>query len=133
MQDIRWKQRFQNFEKSFTLLKDTINIKNTSETERAAMIKFFEMTFELAWKLLKDYLEYNGFKNINTPRDAIKQAFNSNIINNSHDWIDLLKDRNLTVHIYEEKIAKEIELKIKQKYFKIINDLYNDLKDEAKP
>ncbi len=101
--DIRWIQRFQNFEKAFLLLQETVQIKSPSVTERAGLIQFFEMTFELAWKLLKDYEEEEGFV-IKSPRDAIKQAFQTNIINEGHTWIDALEDRNLTSHTYHEKI-----------------------------
>lgn len=96
-QDVRWIQRFQNFEKTFLLLQETVQIKNPSVAERAGLIQFFEMTFELAWKLLKDY-EEEGFI-VKSPRDAIKQAFQTNIITAGHTWIDALEDRNLTTSI----------------------------------
>ena len=59
--DTRWKQRFQNYEKSFLLLKRTLEIENPSEAEKGGLIQFYEMAFELAWKLLKDYLYELGF------------------------------------------------------------------------
>ena len=58
--DIRWKQRFQNYEKAYLLLERNLNIAEPSEVERAGIIQFFEMAFELAWKLMKDYLEEEG-------------------------------------------------------------------------
>jgi nucleotidyltransferase substrate binding protein (TIGR01987 family) len=128
--DIRWVQRFQNFEKAFLLLQETVQIKGPSVTERAGLIQFFEMTFELAWKLLKDYEEEEGFV-IKSPRDAIKQAFQTNIINEGHTWIDALEDRNLTSHTYHEKIAVEVEEKIRNKYFPVLKQLYIDFKDRV--
>ncbi|EEG77466.1 nucleotidyltransferase substrate binding protein [Dethiobacter alkaliphilus] len=74
LKDIRWKQRFQNFEKSFSLLEKYIAQKEKNELEKAGIIQFFEMTFELSWKLLKDYLEAVGYV-VNSPREAIKQSF----------------------------------------------------------
>jgi nucleotidyltransferase substrate binding protein (TIGR01987 family) len=68
------------------------------------LIQFFEITFELAWKLLKDYEEIEGLI-AKTPRAAIKQAFQSGLISNGHDWIDALQDRNLTSHTYNEETA----------------------------
>jgi nucleotidyltransferase substrate binding protein (TIGR01987 family) len=126
-QDIRWVQRFRNFEKAFLLLKETVQIKKPSVVERAGLIQFFEMTFELAWKLLKDYEEEEGFV-VKSPRDAIKQAFQANIINSGHDWIDALKDRNLTTHTYHEATAVEVEEKIRTKYYPILEELYVDFK-----
>ena len=129
-QDIRWIQRFQNFEKTFLLLQETVQIKSPSVAERAGLIQFFEMTFELAWKLLKDYEEEEGFV-VKSPRDAIKQAFQANIITEGHTWIDALTDRNLTTLIYHEKTAIEVEEKIRNKYFPILEILYIDFKSKV--
>ncbi|MCK5674579.1 MAG: nucleotidyltransferase substrate binding protein [Spirochaetales bacterium] len=128
--DIRWKQRFQNFEKAYNLLKDTVEIEHPSDAERAGLIKFFEMTFELSWKLLKDYQEIEGFI-IKSPRDALKQAFQSGIVKDGHSWIEALENRNLTVHTYEEETAKEVELKIRKKYFPVIKELYLLFKEKS--
>lgn len=117
--DIRWKQRFIHFRRSFQLLENTMTIHQPSEAERAGLIQFFEISFELSWKVLKDYLEEEGFT-ISSPRDAIKQAFQVNIINDGHVWIEALKDRNLTVHTYEEKIALAVEKKIRESYFPML-------------
>ncbi|MBT3879636.1 MAG: nucleotidyltransferase [Candidatus Scalindua sp.] len=129
-QDIRWIQRFQNFEKAFLLLRETVQIESPSVVERAGLIQFFEMTFELAWKLLKDYEEEEGFE-VKSPRDAIKQAFQANLIIAGHTWIDALEDRNLTSHTYHEKIAVEVEEKIRNKYFPVLEKLYIDFKDRV--
>ncbi len=128
IKDIRWKQRFQNFEKAFRLLDMAIQIELPSDTERAGVIQFFEMAFELAWRLLKDYLEEEGYVMIESPRDAIKQASQSKIIDDGHTWIDALKDRNLTVHAYHEEMAVAVENKIHNDYYPILQDLYNSFK-----
>lgn len=128
--DIRWKQRFTNYEKAFRLLENTLLIQKPSEAERAGLIQFFEMTFELAWKLLKDYQEEEGFT-IKSPRDAIKQAFQAGFIKDGHTWIDALNDRNLTVHTYEEAIAIEVENSIRNSYFPLLSDLYHDFKQKG--
>ncbi|WP_200086690.1 HI0074 family nucleotidyltransferase substrate-binding subunit [Salicibibacter cibi] len=63
--------------------------------ERAGLIQLFEVTFELAWKVFKDYLEAEGYI-MKSPRQTIKQAFQMGIIEDGHTWIDALSDRNLT-------------------------------------
>lgn len=129
-QDIRWKQRFQNFEKSFLLLENTLRIEKPSEAERAGLIQFFEMTFELAWKLMKDYLQEQGFS-INSPREAIKQAFQSGLITDGHGWLDALSDRNLTTHTYQEETAVKVEQSIRNDYFPLLHALYQNFQGKA--
>jgi len=92
--DIRWQQRFHNYEKAFLLLERALTIATPSEVERGGIIQFYEMAFELAWKLMKDYLEQLGYT-VNSPRDAIKQAFQANILDDGQRWMDALGDRNL--------------------------------------
>jgi nucleotidyltransferase substrate binding protein (TIGR01987 family) len=126
---IRWKQRFENFEKSFLLLREYIKIKVPSKIERAGGIQFFEMSFELAWKMQKDYLESEGFEP-KSPKATLKQAFQSGLIEDGYIWMDALDDRNLTVHTYDENTAEEIEFKIRNDYYFILEKLYNKLKVE---
>jgi nucleotidyltransferase substrate binding protein (TIGR01987 family) len=128
--DIRWKQRFINFEKAFLLLKDVMGIKNLSVAERAGLIQFFEMAFELSWKLLKDFEEEEGFV-VKSPRDAIKQAYQADLISEGHVWMGALKDRNLTTHTYHEQTALEVEERIRNDYFPMLEALYIDFKNRA--
>ena len=127
--DIRWKQRFDQFEKAFLLLKSAIAIKQPTVIERAGLIQFFEMAFELGWKLLKDYQEAEGFT-INSPRDAIKQAFQSQIIRAGHSWINALEDRNLTAHTYNEQTAATVEQKIREDYYPLLQQLQQTFSDK---
>ena len=128
-EDIRWIQRFSNFERAFLLLQDSLKIEQLSILERAGLIQFFEITFELAWKLLKDYEETEGFI-VKTPREAIKQAFQSGLISNGHGWIDALQDRNLTAHTYNEETAIAVEAKIRDKYFQLLAEVYAYFKNK---
>ncbi len=125
--EIRWKQRFVNFEKAFLLLERTIKIGKLSEAERGGLIQFYEVSFELSWKTMKDYLESIGFST-KSPRETIKQAFQSEIIKDGHIWIDALDDRNLTTHIYDEEIIIKISGEIIEKYYPAIKELYKFLK-----
>lgn len=129
-ENIRWKQRFQNFEKSFLLLKKALLSDNKNIVYRAGIIQFFEISFELAWKMIKDYLEHQGFIDIKTPRDTIKKAFETGLISDGEIWLQALTDRNLTTHTYEEETAVEVDLLIRNKYSNILNELYDKLKTE---
>ena len=120
----RWKQRFQNFSKALNFLEAALEIENPDMVQKAGTIQFFEMSFELSWNLVKDYLEEQGFVDVKSPRSALKKAFEIGIIENGHDWMDLLLDRNLTAHTYDEQKATEMELLILNKYFPILKSLH---------
>jgi nucleotidyltransferase substrate binding protein (TIGR01987 family) len=80
--------------------------------------------------LVKDYLEAQGFLDIKSPRAALKKAFEMNILENGHDWMDLLQDRNLTVHTYDEQKATNMEKLIQNKYFPILKALHDSFKEK---
>ena len=127
--DIRWKQRFQNYEKAFLLIQRTLEIQNPTEAEKGGIIQFYEMAFELSWKLMGDYLEELGYR-INSPREAIKQAFQAGIIEDGQKWIEALEDRNLTTHTYDEKTAQKVVYAIRTLYFPLLVQLYSFMKKE---
>ncbi|NFI56512.1 nucleotidyltransferase substrate binding protein [Clostridium sp. ZS6] len=129
LKEIRWKQRFENFDKSYKLLKKYSNKPIITELERAGIIQFFEMTFELAWKVLKDYLESEGYM-VKSPRETVKQAFQTGLIDNGHIWIDALSNRKLTTHTYDEKLADKMTKEILISYLPELDKMYNRLVEE---
>jgi len=129
MKDFRWKQRFENFEKSFKLLEKYSKEQISTELERAGIIQFFETTFELAWKVLKDYLEVEGYV-AKSPRESIKQAFQVEIIEDGHLWMDALSKRNLTTHTYDEELAEKLVKEIQEQFLPLLKNLYEKLLKE---
>ena len=127
--DIRWIQRFSNFERSFLPLCEALKIESPSVVERAGLIQFFEMAFELSWKFLKDYDEMEGFAP-KTPREVIKQAFQAELVSDGHGWVNALQDRNLTSHTYNEKVAIDVENRIRIQYFPLLKELYEMFKSK---
>jgi nucleotidyltransferase substrate binding protein (TIGR01987 family) len=81
------------------------------------VIERFEFTYELSWKLLKVYLSYSGIADVRTPREAFKEAFSVGLLNEGDVWIDMLEDRNLTSHTYDEAEARAIYRKVKSNYY----------------
>ena len=114
-QTIRWQQRFSNYRKALVklnqaveLLSEHIERKNTvDELLQEGLIQRFEYTHELAWKVMKDYAEYQGYTDICGSRDAIRKALEMNLIDDKR-WMNTIEDRNLTVHNYDNEIASEI-------------------------
>ena len=103
--ETRWKYRFTNFSRAFTLLRDALEpgVEALSQLEREGVIQRFEYTFELAWNTLKDRLEYDGIVlRTVTPRNVIRQALQSGLIENGETWLDMLTDRDLMSHTYSD-------------------------------
>ena len=118
-QDIRWKQRFSNYEKAFNRLKEGIenNSQNPEDLIKEGIIQRFEFTHELAWKVMKDYLEYEGFQNITGSRSATREAFNKGLLTEGQLWMDMIESRNNTVHTYQAAILEKEYTKIVKHYF----------------
>ena len=129
METTRWKQRLENFKLANKNLHETANcIKNESLNKiyTMAIVQAFEMSFELAWKTLKDYLEYNG-TNVENPRSTIKEAFTQKLIIEGQLWIEMMETRNKTSHTYKEEFAKQIAESILNTYIPLLDDLQNVL------
>jgi len=93
----RWKQRFQNFKKAYLLLKEVMDgeIDTLSQLEKEGVVQRFETLIELSWNTLKDYLESEGCNTLKTPKDVIRQAFQSELISDAETWMRALQQRNL--------------------------------------
>ena len=119
----RWKERFQSYCKALQQLETALQQKKFSLLEKDGVIKRFEFTFELAWKTLQDILSDRGYIDIKGPKPVIKQSFKDEIINDGQMWIDMLNDRNLSSHLYDEDSARAIFDKIQIKYFNLLIEL----------
>jgi nucleotidyltransferase substrate binding protein (TIGR01987 family) len=120
MEDIRWEQRFRNFSKAFSLLEEAVlrsRQASLNDLEKQGLIQRFEFTHELAWKVMKDFLEYKGKSSIIGSRDATREAFNSEIIEDGESWMEMIISRNLSSHTYDEEAIDDIATKIEHIYY----------------
>ena len=117
-QDIRWKQRFKNYQRALSQLAKFVQKENLNELEEQGLIQAFEYTHELAWKTLSDFLKDRGSSEIFGSKDATREAFNLGLISDGEIWMDMIRSRNLTSHTYNEEIAKEIVYNISMFYHK---------------
>lgn len=134
--DIRWEQRFSNYSRALDKLQQSVeyirkefvdgNDKTVAEQGlesvldemlKEGLIQRFEYTHELAWKVMKDYVEYQGATNVSGSRDAIREALQMNLIDLGEVWMDMLLSRNKTSHTYNDETANEIYHKILKEYF----------------
>lgn len=135
-QDIRWHQRFSNYNKALLKLEQAIAyIKHNfiedeedkmdskdlgyvlDEMIKEGLIQRFEYTHELAWNVMKDYAEYQGNNSVGGSRDATREALQLKIIEKGEVWMDMIQSRNKTTHTYNESTANEIYRKIIENYF----------------
>ena len=126
-EDIRWKQRFSNYQKALRQLQKFIDKGELSELEEQGLIKSFEYTYELAWNTVKDFLEFQGHSDIFGSRDAFRKAFQLGIIEDGAIWMDMIKSRNRTTHTYNEETANEISRTVISVYFDAFKKLHEKL------
>jgi nucleotidyltransferase substrate binding protein (TIGR01987 family) len=125
--DVRWKQRFQSFDRALVLLREPFerDVATLSNLEKEGTVQRFEFTVELAWKTLKDYLEHEGELIVPaTPRNVIKEAFSAGILSDGQVWIDMLDHRNLLSHTYDAVTFDKAVLAIRDRYLAAIEELH---------
>ena len=121
-----------NYRKALHRLAEVVNVvkvRELNDFEADGMIQRFEFTFELAWKLLKSYAEYQGVdKEIMGSRDAIRWAFENGLITDSNVWMEMIKRRNDTSHTYDEDTASEVVDRIEDVYYQCFVYLFEKMK-----
>ena len=112
----RFEQRRADYVKALERLKEAVK-QGDSNIVIDGILHRFEFTFELAWKTIKDYMEYMGIVNkIGSPRENIQLAYKQGIIEDGEIWIDIMLSRNALSHLYNERESRKIYNEIKEKY-----------------
>ena len=120
MTDIRWKQRFENFQRALQTLTQAVELRKQrplSELEEQGLIQGFEFTHELAWNVLKDYLEMEGIVGLVGSRSTVRDAFKRGLIPDGDTWIDMIEARNLSTHTYNQAVASSIVTAVCERYY----------------
>lgn len=116
-EDIRWKQRFDNYKKALSKLSNAVEFVRDdnnlpseiiNEIANEALIQCFEFTAELAWNVMKDYLTDEGVIDIIGSKDAIRKSLKYGLIEDGQTWLDVIGDRNLVSHTYNESTARAL-------------------------
>ncbi len=131
--DIRWQQPFTNFQRAFLLLREAIeqDPAQLSQLEKEGIIQRFEYTFELAWKVLKDRMEFDGLElDKISPKAVVRQAFNAKYISNPDTWLKMIGDRNLMSHTYDFAKFEAIIKTIRESYLPYLDNWYLELLTE---
>ena len=131
MPDIRWKQRFANYRSALKELGEFLNLGELSKYEEQGLVKAFEYTYELAWKTIKDFLEYQGVEGVIGSRDAFRSAFKNELIQDGHLWMSMIESRNKTAHTYNKKTAEEIADDVRERFYPAFRELELYLQDRV--
>ena len=118
--DIRWRQRFDNYQRALQTLSRAVALsaeRPLSELEQQGLIQVFEFTHELAWNMLKDFLEAQGIAGLIGSRDAIRTAFKNGLIQEGETWMEMIKARNLSSHTYQLELANRLAADILQRFY----------------
>ena len=128
--------KIEQLEKAFENLKIIIdayekeNNKIIKDGLRDSIIQRFEFVTELSWKLMKRYLDENFVLEVYSPRSVVKESYKQNLIDNGEIWLDILEDRNLTSHTYDENTANRIKDNIVNKYVLEFKKFIDRIKEE---
>ena len=129
-QDIRWQQRFSNYKKALLQLHNAVELSGQralSNLEKQGVIQAFEFTHELAWNVLKDYLEDQGNQNVKGSKDATREAFKVALIADGEQWMAMIQSRNISSHTYDERTADQLVSVIIKQYFPLFVALQTEM------
>lgn len=103
-------KKFENFEVHLQTLKKAPMEDLDNEFIISGIIDKFYIQFELGWKMLKELLQYEGkaIRVTGSPRSIVKEAYNCYDFMREDIWLEMLKNRNDTTHIYDGESAKNL-------------------------
>jgi nucleotidyltransferase substrate binding protein (TIGR01987 family) len=126
MQDIRWKQRFNNYLNALQTLDEAAALAQTrslSKLEQQGLIQGFEFSHELAWNVFKDYLADKGIVGLIGSKDATRSAFKNGLIEQGETWMEMIADRNLSSHTYDQAMAQTLATHILDNYYPVFKSM----------
>lgn len=133
----KFQAKFQNFIKAVDRLEETIyalslniSVENIDINSLLldSLILRFKICYELAYKTLREFIIYSGGETGSFPRAILKTAYQNHLIDNQEIWLDMIKDRNVSSHEYNEDNIDEVALRIKNDYFKQFINLIDKLR-----
>lgn len=132
-EDIRWQQRFSNYKKALSRLDEAVSLslqRPLSQLEKQGLIQGFEFTYELGWNVLRDFLRQSGTRDLFGSRDTVREAFNVGLIDDGDGWMEMLKDRNLSSHTYNEDVAEKISHNIIHRHHGLFERLREQMQEQ---
>jgi nucleotidyltransferase substrate binding protein (TIGR01987 family) len=136
-QSHRWQQRLESLQAMLDTLRETVQMiegsnRAISKLEQAALIQYFEVTYEMSWKTLQDLFWAEGYTDVKGPNQSLRQAIEMGYIQERRTWQHLVSDRQRTTHSYDPAVAEAIAQAIINQYLPAFEALYAALQAEAK-
>ena len=129
--DVRWLQRYDSFRKALDRLESVTlsgrHPSDLSELEKSGLVQWFEFTYELAWKVMQDLLEFKGYEFMRGPNGTLHEAFADCLIDDNDTWRRMAKDRTLMSHTYDEQDALRVVELIFKDYTPVLHKLSETL------
>ena len=122
----KWHERLVVYQNAIDRLTEVVALnkqRSLNQFERDSLIKRFEFSYEMAWKLMMSYEKENGISEILGSRDVIRQAFKLSLINNGEAWLEMVDTRNRTSHLYDEEMATDVMDEIIYTYYPLLMEL----------
>lgn len=126
----RWIERLSAYSKALNRLGDVVQMSRQhtlNEYERDSLIKRFEFSYEMAWKLMMSYEKDNGVSLLLGSKDVIRQAVSMSLIDNGEAWMDMIDVRNRTSHVYDEEMAADVADDILNTHYPLLTDLLDKM------
>lgn len=126
----KWLDRLNTFKNAIRRLAEVIDLSNErklNQFEYDSLIKRFEFSFEMAWKLMMSYEKDNGVAELHGSKDVVRQAYRMSIITNGEAWLEMIDDRNKTSHLYDEEMASDVIDEIIHTYYPLFIELQNKM------
>jgi len=113
-----------SYRNSLLRFKEILQLKKTI-VHRDAAIKRFEFTVELGWKCLQEFLKEQGIQ-CRSPKECLRAAFKLGLVRDDERWLQMIAERNLTVHTYNEQTAEEVYSRLPN-YVELFDELEKGL------
>ena len=122
----RTRKGVENLQKAVLALDAALSAPVSEPRDLSGIVKDFEIAYELSWKSLKRHLEDQGHE-AGTARQVFSRAYQLGVLKDEQVWLEILADRNLTVHIYDENLARAMVERIRTRYARAFGDLLREL------
>lgn len=133
---LRCEDGIYNFSRALGRFREALESKEVLEREGFGdifldlAVKRFEFTYEMSWKAIRRCLDYLGIE-AKYPRACFKEAYAIGLLSNESVWLDMIEQRNLTSHVYNQDEVKGILVHLDE-YCRNFEELLARLEEKAK-